>query len=220
MPKIEAFEKYAGQYEEWFERNRDLYRAELKAVQELMPFFDKGLEIGVGTGRFAAPLNIKFGMEPSPKMAERAEQRGIRVIEGTAEELPFTDEEFDLVLMVTTICFVDDIPQSFREAFRVLQKDGHFLLGLIDKDSYLGRKYQIRRDRSRFYREAVFVSAREILKEMRKTGFGALEIRQALLPDEPPDVIKNGAGIGSFAVVRGQKNVRTHEKRKNQPLDP
>ncbi len=205
MPKIKPFEKYAGEYENWFERNRDLYRAELKAVWELMPHFDKGLEIGVGTGRFAAPLNIKFGVEPSPKMAEKAEQRGIEVSQGIAENLPFSDEEFDLVLMVTTICFVDDIPQSLSEAHRVLKQDGYVLLGFIDKDSELGQKYQNKRQKSRFYRQAVFVSTAEMLDLLQKAGFKTHQTRQVLIPGEPSDAVHAGFGKGSFVVIRSTK---------------
>ncbi len=207
MPKIKPFEKYAGEYENWFERNRDLYRAELKAVCELMPHFDKGLEIGVGTGRFAAPLNIKFGVEPSPKMAEKAEQRAIKVFQGTAENLPFSGEEFDLVLMVTTICFVDDITQSLSEAYRVLKEDGYVIVGFIDKDSELGQKYQNKRQRSRFYREAVFVSTAEVLDHLQRTGFKKHQIRQALIPEEPPDSVRIGFGEGSFVVIRSIKKL-------------
>lgn len=205
MPKIKPFEKYAEEYENWFERKRDLYKAELKAVQELMPPFDKGLEIGAGTGRFAAPLNIKFGVEPSPKMAGKAKQRGINVFQGTAENLPFSDDEFDLVLMVTTICFVDDISQSLSEAHRVLKENGYVILGFIDKDSELGQKYQNKRKRSRFYREAVFVPTAEILNLLQKAGFKTDQTRQVLIPGEPPDAVRAGFGEGSFVVIRSTK---------------
>lgn len=33
---------------------------------------------------------------------------GINVIEAVAENLPFSDEEFDFVLMITAVCFFDN----------------------------------------------------------------------------------------------------------------
>lgn len=206
MPKIEPFEKHTDHYEDWFDRNQDLYEAELKAVRSLLPPFEKGLEIGVGTGRFAAPLHIRTGVEPSPKMAGKAEQRGIRVIEGTAEALPFTDAAFDLVMMVTTICFVDDISQSFREAHRVLEDGGYLLLGFIDKNSEMGRKYQNRRSRSRFYRNAVFVSTTDVLDFLQQTGFNPKKTCQAILPEKSLDIVKTGFGQGSFVAIRSMKS--------------
>ena len=56
MPRISPFEKYAEQYERWFEKNRWVYEAELRAVKAMMPTVGIGLEIGVGTGRFAGPF--------------------------------------------------------------------------------------------------------------------------------------------------------------------
>lgn len=39
-------------------------------MQELLPMHGSGIEIGVGTGRFALPLGIKQGIEPSRSMTE------------------------------------------------------------------------------------------------------------------------------------------------------
>jgi len=63
MPKVEPFEKYASQYEGWFERNRFVYESELRAIRKQLPGSGKGIEIGIGSGRFAAPLGIKLGLE-------------------------------------------------------------------------------------------------------------------------------------------------------------
>ena len=56
-------------------------------------------------------------------MAELARQRGVEVIEGVAEALPFAEETFDFILMVTVDCFLDDVTQAFREANRVLKSE-------------------------------------------------------------------------------------------------
>jgi len=49
MPKVEPFEKYAFQYENWFERNKFVYESELAAIREQLPKSGKGMEIGVGS---------------------------------------------------------------------------------------------------------------------------------------------------------------------------
>ena len=67
MDGVEVFEKFAERYDSWFDRNPYAYKSELKAISALIPK-GKGIEIGVGTGRFAKPLGIKFGIEPSRKM--------------------------------------------------------------------------------------------------------------------------------------------------------
>ena len=45
--------------------------------------------------------------------------------------MPFHDRQFDLILLVTVICFVDDVSTLFRELRRVLKTDGQLIvLGL------------------------------------------------------------------------------------------
>ena len=85
MTKISVFEKYTAEYEEWFEKNNFICQSELRAVKAFVPENRHGMEIGVGTGIFASPLNIKVGVEPSKKLAEMARTKGITVFEDFAE---------------------------------------------------------------------------------------------------------------------------------------
>ncbi len=210
MVKIEPFEKYASQYEEWFEKNPFAYQSELRAVKELLPEKGKGLEIGVGSGRFALPLNIRAGVEPSEKMRRIAQKRGIRAIGGQAEALPFHDSQFDFVLMVTTLCFLDDIDLAFGEAFRTIKSGGQFVIGFVDKTSAMGKHYLKHKNESVFYKTATFYSVKEVVFQLEKSGFKHFNFTQTLFKPlkeitaiEP---IKNGYSEGSFVVIRGIKH--------------
>ncbi len=207
MSKTGPFEENPEYYDEWFERNREKYEIELKTIKQLMPDrFSHALEVGVGTGRFAESLNIATGLEPSPRMAELARKRGIHVCQGVAENLPFPNGGFDLLLMVTTICFVDDLARSLREAYRVLLQGGYILLGFVDRESELGREYQARRSESRFYREATFYSGDEIVESLHDAGFSNIESRQSIFPEEERvRRVREGYGEGSFVVFRARK---------------
>lgn len=208
MPGINSFNENIERYEEWFLENPLAYVSELRAIQELLPK-GSGLEIGVGTGRFAVPLGIKQGLEPSRSMAELARKKGIEVTAGVAEQLPYADGEFVLCLMVTTVCFLDDLAMAFSEARRVLKPDGVFLIGFVDRESRLGKEYLARKDQSAFYKDATFYSVAEITRAMNDAGFTDLVYRQTLFRplDELEEVepVKEGHGEGSFVVVRGRK---------------
>lgn len=205
MAKIEPFDQFTERYEQWFERHLEVYLSEINAIRSLIPKSERGVEIGVGTGRFAAPLGIKLGVEPSAKMGEIAKERGIEVISGVAENLPIEDEQFDFVLMVTTICFVDDAQKALGEACRVLKKDGHLLIGFIDKNSPLGRIYQEEKEQNPFYKVASFFSARDLEAELEKAGFRDFRFVQTIFHPlnkcEAIELTKEGYGEGSFVVV-------------------
>ncbi len=209
MPKTEPFDKHLDLYEEWFVVNRFVYESELRAIRYLLPQEGEGLEIGVGSGIFAGPLGIKTGIDPSEKMLGKARERGIKTITGIAEILPFADDSFDYALMVTTICFVDDVTRSLEEAARVLKKNGIFVLAFVDKDSPVGREYLRMKDKSLFYKEATFFSTAELMSALKKAGltpgdtvqtvFGSLDQVRTVQDFKP------GYGEGSFVVIRSVK---------------
>ena len=118
MARIEPFEAHTERYEAWFERHDAAYISELLALRPFVPLTGRGLEIGVGSGRFAAPLGVQVGIDPSRAMLDRARARGIEVLEGIAEDLPFADDSFDHALVVvnagkTAATYAYDAPSPY-----------------------------------------------------------------------------------------------------------
>ena len=209
MAKTKPFEKYSNKYEDWFEDNKYAYQSEINAIKDILPVFKSGIEIGVGSGKFALPFNIKLGIEPSVEMRRLAESRGITVLNGIAENLPLENEKFDLVLMVTTLCFLDDVKKAFSEVYRILKPEGYFINGFVDKNSKIGKIYQKYKDRSIFYKEAVFFSTKEVVKLIDEAGFRKIEFRQTIFSPldkiNKVNIVKKGYGEGSFIVIRAHK---------------
>ena len=219
MAKTAPFDEQVYEYDAWFEINKDFYQAELEALRTFIPAGGHGVEIGVGTGRFAAPLGISVGVEPAPQMAQLARQRGIVVQEGVAEALPFADNSFDFALMVTVICFLDDVAKAFKEAWRILKPGGTLVVGFIDRESELGRIYDQKKGSS-FYRDATFYSASKVETFLTRADFSGFSYRQTLLPGEVTDLsVREGHGNGGFVVIRAHKTRKgdIHEGR-HHPL--
>jgi len=209
MPNIDPFEKHSTEYDSWFERNKSAYESELSAVKELLPETGKGVEVGAGSGRFALPLGIEIGVEPSQHMREIAEKRGLTVVDGRAENLPFDDASFDFALMVTTICFVDDIEKAFSEVYRVLKPEGSLIVGFVDSDSPVGRGYRAGKDESLFYKPATFYSVHDVIGFLEAAGFRDFAARQTIFtsPSNISEIepVREGWGEGSFVVLKGSK---------------
>jgi len=207
--KIEPFEMYTEKYEDWFDKNRFAYESELLAIKTLLPQKKMGIEIGVGTGRFAVPLGISFGVEPSPKMGEIALKRGIKVVDAVAENLPFNDETFDFALMVTTLCFIDDVGKAFNEIYRILKQNGYFINGFVDKKSKLGKLYEKHKKKSVFYRIAQFYSIEEVIGHLKIKGFKNFDFRETVFHNlseiKNIEPAKSGYGKGSFVIIKAQK---------------
>ena len=209
MAKTEPFDNHLKEYEEWFDSNRFVYLSELEAIRKVIPSSGRGVEVGIGSGLFAAPLGIKEGCDPSEEMRGKADTRDLKVTECVAEKLPYEINSIDYILMVTTICFVDNEERAFKEIIRVLKPGGAVVVAFVDKESPVGKIYLEEKAKSLFYKQATFFSTNEILELMQNAGFkiettlqtvfGSMsEIKEIQQP-------KDGHNKGSFVVVKGIK---------------
>jgi len=206
MPRVAPFDAHHQRYEAWFEKHEAAYVSELLALRPFVSWEGRGVEIGVGSGRFAAPLGLQVGVDPSIEMLTRAQARGIEVVQGTAEALPFADDSFDHALVVTTICFVDSPALMLAQARRILKPDARLVIGFIDRESALGQAYLAHQAESVFYREATFYSAAEVGRLLVAGGWSIRAWAQTLvtplaaLCDIEP--LRPGTGAGAFVVVQ------------------
>ncbi len=206
-----VFDNYAEDYDNWFNKHEATFLSELILIQSLITKTTDCLEIGVGTGRFAQALGIKEGIEPSIEMGAIAKARGITVHQATAESLPFNDNSFNSLLMVTTICFIDNPNVALQEAHRVLRNNGHLIIGFVNKESTIGKRYLQTKDTNKYYQNAYFYSSEEIIKMLTQNSFEIKKIKQTLFDNENnSQSIQQpieGYGIGSFVGIKASKTV-------------
>jgi ubiquinone/menaquinone biosynthesis C-methylase UbiE len=124
----EIFDARAGRYDRWFEEHRGTYLQEMQIIGNGPGVRGADVEIGVGSGRFAVPLGIRLGIDPSLPMLRIARARGVQVIRGVAEVLPFRDASLASVLVMTSLCYFDDPREAFREIHRVLAPGGRVVI--------------------------------------------------------------------------------------------
>ena len=202
---IDHYQKGWKDYDEWYDAHPALYQSELAALRKAVPS-GVGLEIGVGTGRFAAPLGVRFGIDPAINMLWLAKKRGVQVVQGFGEKLPFKNESFHFVLIVFVLEFVDNPCRFLKEAVRTLRQNGAMILGFIDESNQWGRYYKRDSSQREFFHPP---SPGKILEFFKKIGMEFQDAFQTLF-QPPPDVGKKedprtGFGKGGFVVLRATR---------------
>ncbi|MEF3318437.1 class I SAM-dependent methyltransferase [Peptoniphilus grossensis] len=98
------------------------------------------LDLGCGGGRnieyFLTKADKVYGLdhsETSVKMASEINKKAMdtgrcQILVGDVKSLPFEDESIDIVTAFETIYFWNDIERCFKEIYRVLKKEGQFLI--------------------------------------------------------------------------------------------
>jgi SAM-dependent methyltransferase len=190
IPSRHVFDEYADDYDRWFDEHDDVYQAQLILLRKALPDHGRGLDVGVGSGRFAVPLGIRCGIDPSHELVQMAKQRSIEIVYGEGEHLPYRPSSFDYVLMMTVICFLDDVIAVFREVNHVLIPGGTLVVGFIEKDGEIFQIYQHESTKGRFLRFAKFWTVEEVDLFFKGAGFSQVS------------VIENTRG---FCVMNGQK---------------
>jgi ubiquinone/menaquinone biosynthesis C-methylase UbiE len=209
-PAAHVFDTHAGEYDAWYDKYPAVFQSEAEAIRSMLPPGNSfGIEVGLGTGRFAKALGIKEGIEPSAQMREIAIERGIDAMEGSAENLPYKDQHFDFVLMASCISYFHELHPAFKEANRVLKSGGSLIIGFVEKNSPIGKYYEQIRQENKFYKTALFYTVGKVLDELKNAGFAAFETSQTLfnyLDDinvfEPA---RPGHDEGSFVVIKAIK---------------
>jgi len=200
---VEIFDKYADRYDLWYMRNRISAENEVRVLQTLVNQpYNICVEIGGGTGFFSS----KFGcmnIDPSISMLQRSRLRGVDNVQGYGEYIPLRDRSIDLVMIVVTICFVDDPRRLLEESARILRRDGRLITCIIPKESSWGKYYMRKRSESPFYSVAHFISREELYEMISGVG---LEIIRALGtlsygPEEEPRLEEPAIDDGRYSFV-------------------
>ncbi|MFN4219071.1 MAG: class I SAM-dependent methyltransferase [Candidatus Bipolaricaulia bacterium] len=114
--------------------------------------YGRVLELGIGTG-----LNLPYypseveltGIDPNESFLEKARRRAqalrrpVTLLAACAEELPFADCSFDIVIATLVFCTVAEPEKALREVHRVLKPNGGFkLMEHVRVHNIVGAKVQ------------------------------------------------------------------------------
>ena len=164
---IDSHNREAGKFVAWYDAlgksrfsnafayGRSKIDALVAELFESLPRGGKVLDVGCGTGEHlhrAIDGGLKaYGVEPAPAMLEVARRNvpGAEIEQGVATSLPYGDGEFDMVMMVEVLRYLDrpDTETALKEARRVLKPGGLLFVTLVNRWSLDGF-YILQRGRS------------------------------------------------------------------------
>lgn len=135
---------YYDAFSERYDRGRErgYHRLIDEQAAELVRRVGQGrdcLEVGCGTGlvleRVARFARHAEGIDLSEGMLQRARERGLRVRQGSAVELPYADASFDVAYSFKVLAHVPDVDRALAEMFRVVRPGGHLVFDVYNRQS-------------------------------------------------------------------------------------
>lgn len=173
------------------------------------------LEVGAGTGtnlaHYASAVISLTVTEPDVSMIKRLERRAraeapdTAVLRAPAEDLPFEDETFDVVVSTLVLCGVDDQPRAVREIRRVLHAEGRllFLEHLRSSDTKVARA----QDRLNWLNRLIVCCDcnRPTLDTITDAGFEIEMLEHTSLPKAPPFV--RPTIVGTATAPKGRSHL-------------
>lgn len=165
----------ATRYEDWYAGpGREADALEKRLLGKLLaqfPAAQTALEVGCGTGHFTRWLAERgldvIGIDLSwPMLLEARRLQSPPCLRGDAQALPFADQSVDLVVVITTLEFVENPVRTLEEAVRVGRQG--LILGVLNRWSLLALQY--RASGKPLWREAHFFSVGDLTRLVRRAA--------------------------------------------------
>ncbi len=204
----EAFDALARDYDAWYDREPLLFSIEVAAVRELCPVVGSpALEVGVGSGRFAAALGVKVGVDPSLALLKLGRGAGVTGVQGVGEAVPFRGDTFCTVFVLFALCFMKRPLDVVKECRRILRPGGQLLVADFNSDSAWGTLYEDKKNAGHaLYRHATLRSPADVKNLLFSGGFNVEGSVSTLMQrpgqvasiEHPTDGFVDGAGVVVF----------------------
>ena len=130
--------------EAWYKEYPFVLLSQIEALRQMLPEGEQlnGAEIGMGTGEFADTLGIKERVVLYTDQNLQAKDK-ILIKIGDVEHLPYDDLSLDFIVIASCKNCFNDLHVAFQEIFRVLKKNGVLVIGFMERNSIIGRDYEL-----------------------------------------------------------------------------
>lgn len=190
-----AYDEWAEIYDTNENSTRDLNYQAIRG--ESLSFHNKTvLELGCGTGlntqHIALEAKKVIGVDFSEQMLFKARERNsednIRFVTADITKYwDFEDESFDFIVANLVLEHVEDLSHIFREAYRVLRRNGKIYLAELHPYKQIQRsqaKYISQKSGEEILVDAFIHSTSEYVNEGLSAGFSLIKMREWQKDDE------------------------------------
>ncbi len=173
MSSIEVFERFAEKYDTWYRKNTITAHNELRIIKCMIKGRPRPcVEIGSGSGYFTREVGCDLGIDPSLSMLRIARGRGVESVAAVGEDIPLKDKSVGTVLMIVTLCFLDNPMRVLSEIRRIVRQDGLFIVCIVPRESWWSRFYlRLSIAGNPFYKVARFYFVNEMVDLVKNFGF-------------------------------------------------
>ncbi|UCD26093.1 MAG: class I SAM-dependent methyltransferase [Candidatus Bathyarchaeota archaeon] len=122
-----SFDSAAEIYDKTRGPPKQVMKQLVKALASELHGYKTALDVGVGTGRFAKPLQDSgldiVGVDIAKKMINKAAERGVRnLLRGDACFLPYRDSSFEVLVCIHLLHLISEWKTALQEICRVTQR--------------------------------------------------------------------------------------------------
>lgn len=184
------------------------HEARVAPIAYEIPLGSKVLDVGANDGEFMKLLKEKrdcdvYGVDPSEVAVAKAKEKGIDVILGDAEHLPFEDKSFDVVTLNEVLVHLLNPDKVLKEIRRVLKKGG-YLLGSTPHANLERHLWDDKRMHHRYFDEP---GLRDVLEKefpmvyvrTLKGGQFAVSMANSFLGNKPAEMLFKAGGKNTEA---------------------
>lgn len=176
-----SFDRVADRYDATRAYPRGVIETIVSCLEQVLDQNGPTLDLGVGTGRFALPLQERglevIGIDISRKMIGKAMDKGVRnLMMGDVRSLPFEDKTFGSTLSIHVLHLVADWRAVLSEVRRVTR--GDMISIAFNKEDSEAEEFR------RFYEDA----CGQLGHEVRHPGMRERDLPGVLTPDEERDI--------------------------------
>lgn len=171
-----SFDRIADRYDATRGYPEDTMSDILKALDKMLRKEDQILDAGVGTGRFAQPLQAKgysiVGVDIAARMLKKARGKGVEnIVRGTLVMLPFKDAAFDKCISIHVLHLITDWKCALAE------------IGRVTKEEFLSVAFSKEESPAQEVRKSYEQACEELGYSVKHPGMRERELPDVITPD-------------------------------------